>query len=77
MGKVVLPPIVREVILCLDGDVPGTPAAEVADNAAQIFLRGGRKVRIARPPSGMDFNDLLLQPKTVVPLEAHRGARHV
>ena len=77
MGKMVLPPIVRVVVLCLDGDALGTPAADAARNAAQGFLREGREVRIARPPSGKDFNDLLLQPETVVPLEAHRESCHV
>ncbi len=77
MGKVVLPPIVREVVLCLDGDAPGSPAADAAHNAAQVFLREGREVRIARPPKGMDFNDLLCLPENVVPLETRRRAHHV
>ena len=76
MGKVVLPPIVRELVLCLDGDAPGTPAADAAHNAGQMFLREGRKVRIARPPRGMDFNDLLRLPENVVSFEAHRETHH-
>jgi len=40
-----------------DGDKPG----EVAARAAALRWKGeGRRVRIARPPQGMDFNDMLL-----------------
>ncbi len=56
MVGVVLPPCVREVILCPDGDEPGSDAARAA---ASRFLSEGRKVRVARPPDGTDFNDLL------------------
>ena len=40
-----------------DGDDPGEAAAQVC---AWRWKREGRRVRIARPPQGMDFNDLLL-----------------
>ena len=53
----ILPPRVREVILCPDGDGPGEAAAR---EAALRWKREGRSVRIARPPRGCDFNDLLL-----------------
>ena len=52
-----LPDVVREVIVLADGDEPGEAAAE---NAAARWAREGRRVRIARSPRGMDFNDLLL-----------------
>jgi len=51
-----LPAVVREVIICADADEPGEKAAH---DTAQRFLREGRKVRIARPEAGLDFNDHL------------------
>ena len=56
MAGVVLPLCVREVILCPDGDGPGRDAARAA---ARRFLSEGRRVRVARPPDGEDFNDLV------------------
>jgi putative DNA primase/helicase len=52
-----LPAEVREVILLADGDDPGEVAAR---DCAWRWKRQGRHVRIARPPQGMDFNDLLM-----------------
>jgi hypothetical protein len=51
-----LPKDVREVIVLADGDDPGEAAAR---DCALRWKRQGRRVRIARPPRGMDFNDLL------------------
>jgi putative DNA primase/helicase len=51
-----LPRDVRDVIVLADGDEPGEAAAQ---DAARRWKREGRRVRIARPPMGMDFNDLL------------------
>lgn len=45
-----------EVIVLADGDAPGEAAAQ---HCARRWQREGRSVRIARPPSSMDFNDLL------------------
>lgn len=53
----VLPQDVRDVIVLADGDDPGEAAAR--DCAIRMRYEG-RRVRIARPPKGMDFNDLLL-----------------
>jgi putative DNA primase/helicase len=53
-----LPREVREVIVLADGDDPGEAAAQ---DCAWRWKREGRRVRIARPPRGMDFNDLLLR----------------
>jgi hypothetical protein len=53
-----LPDSVREVIVLADGDDPGEKAAR---EAALRWFREGRRVRIARPPRGMDFNDMLLR----------------
>jgi hypothetical protein len=51
-----LPRAIAEVIVLADGDEPGEAAAQ---HCARRWQREGRDVRIARPPSGMDFNDLL------------------
>jgi hypothetical protein len=53
-----LPCEVRDVFVLADGDDPGEAAAQ---NCAWRWKREGRRVRIARPPQGMDFNDLLLR----------------
>src|SRR5581483_5113837 len=52
-----LPHEVRDVIVLADGDDPGEAAAQ---ECAWRWKREGRRVRIARPPHGLDFNDLLL-----------------
>jgi hypothetical protein len=52
-----LPREIRHVIVLADGDDPGEAAARCA---ALRWQHGGRRVRIARPPHGLDFNDLLL-----------------
>ncbi len=46
----------REVIVLADGDDPGEAAAR---DCALRWQREGRRVRIARPPRGQDFNDML------------------
>ena len=51
-----LPRNIRDVIVLADGDEPGEAAAQ---NCARRWKREGRRVRIARPPQGLDFNDLL------------------
>jgi hypothetical protein len=52
-----LPHEVREVIVLADGDDPGEAAAQ---DCGCRWKREGRRVRIARPPLGLDFNDLLV-----------------
>jgi phage/plasmid primase-like uncharacterized protein len=52
-----LPRDVHDVIVLADGDEAGEAAAR---EAALRWMRAGRRVRIARPPRGADFNDLLL-----------------
>jgi hypothetical protein len=52
-----LPGDVRDVIVLADGDDPGEAAAR---DCASRWKQEGRRVRIARPPQGMDFNDLLI-----------------
>ena len=51
-----LPAEVRDVVILADGDGPGEEAAQAA---ARRFAAQGRQARIARPPAGQDFNDLL------------------
>ena len=52
-----LPTETHEVVVLADGDEPGEAAAL---DAARRWKREGRTVRIARPPTGTDFNDVLL-----------------
>jgi DNA primase len=56
-----LPKDVRDVIVLADGDAAGEAAARAC---ALRWKYQGRRVRIARPPRGHDFNDMLM------------GARH-
>jgi putative DNA primase/helicase len=51
-----LPTDARDVIVLADSDDPGEAAAQ---DCARRWKREGRRVRIARPPHGMDFNDLV------------------
>jgi putative DNA primase/helicase len=51
-----LPTNIRDLIVVADGDGAGKAAAR---DCALRWKREGRRVRIARPPQGMDFNDLL------------------
>jgi putative DNA primase/helicase len=53
-----LPDAVRSIIVLADGDDPGEAAAW---HAALRWRREGRRVRIARPPWGLDFNDVLMR----------------
>ena len=52
-----LPTTIRAVTVLADGDTAGDQAARAA---ATRWTREGRTVRIARPPTGLDFNDVLL-----------------
>jgi putative DNA primase/helicase len=52
-----LPQHIRDVVVLADGDAPGERAAKYA---ASRWAQEGRRVRIARPPEGSDFNDILL-----------------
>jgi hypothetical protein len=56
ISLVELPGMVREVVLCVDADAAGDKAAR---KAIARFLRDGCRVRVARPPAGADFNDVL------------------
>jgi putative DNA primase/helicase len=52
-----LPSEAQDVIVLADGDDPGEAAAR---DCALRWQREGRRVRIARPPRGQDFNDMLV-----------------
>jgi hypothetical protein len=58
LPSVVLPPLplARELTICADPDPAGLRAAH---RAAERWTIEGRRVRIAVPPTGLDFNDLL------------------
>lgn len=58
MQQLVLPAAVREVTILADADEAGEDAARAA---ARRWLAEDRVVRIARPPRGKDFNDLLME----------------
>ena len=69
LRSVILPPEVETVIIAADADEPGEEAAQ---KAAKRFLAEGRTVKIARPPKGMDFNDLLQVPPGVAVISDQR-----
>jgi putative DNA primase/helicase len=52
-----LPPHIQHVTVLADGDQPGERAAQYA---ASRWVQEGRRVGIAPPPQGLDFNDVLL-----------------
>lgn len=52
-----LPDAIRDVVILADGDDAGEAAAL---SCAHRWCREGRSVRVARPPRGLDFNDVLL-----------------
>jgi phage/plasmid primase-like uncharacterized protein len=54
--SLILPEEVREIIIAADSDPVGLIAARAA---ARLWLAEGRQVSIARPPLGVDFNDLV------------------
>jgi hypothetical protein len=58
-----LPDDIRDLIVLADGDDPGEAAAQ---DCVWRWKRERRRVRIARPPKGMDFNDLLVRGCPVV-----------
>lgn len=67
LRSLALPEHVRDVIVLADGDDAGEAAAR---DCASRWKREGRRVRIARPPRGMDFNDMLMGRGSTVVEEA-------
>lgn len=62
MARLALPETVSEVILCADRDTGNAGAEGLIEAAARHFAAEGRRVRIAFPPIGKDFNDTLKGP---------------
>ncbi len=63
IGQVALPENVAAVILVADNDGPGTPAAAAFEKAVAAHQAAGRRVKVARAPSGYkDVNDFLNDP---------------
>jgi putative DNA primase/helicase len=58
LRALVLPPVVRSIVILADND-DGGEGKDAAQEAAQRWLQEGRRVRVALPPAGCDFNDLL------------------
>ena len=73
LRAVILPPATTVVTIAADGDEAGEVAAQAA---ARRFIAEGRSVKIARPPKGMDFNDLLNKPGNVIPFSPRMEAAH-
>ena len=64
IGQVALPENVAAVILVADNDGPDTPAAAAFDKAVAAHQAAGRRVKVARAPSGYkDVNDFLNDPR--------------
>jgi hypothetical protein len=57
--KLKLPAEVKEVVILVDRDKTGT-GERAARAAASRWIPEGRKVRLAYPPTGKDFNDALM-----------------
>ena len=57
LRSLVLPEAIKEVIVLVDGDEAGDAAAK---SCASRWLKEGRRVKLARPPEGADFNDMLI-----------------
>jgi putative DNA primase/helicase len=55
MGALVLPEHIADVAIFVDGDAPGRLAGRIL---ADRLVAEGRRVRIADPGDGLDFNDL-------------------
>jgi putative DNA primase/helicase len=72
--NLILPREARMVLICADNDVSGT-GQRAAYDAADRFLREGRRVRVAMPPVvGSDFNDVLI---STAPTDLEGEARNV
>jgi DNA primase len=52
-----LPADINDVVVLADGDEPGEAAAL---ESARRLKTQARRIRIARPPLGFDFNDVLM-----------------
>ena len=73
LRSIILPPETTVITIAADADDAGEVAAQAA---ARRFIAEGRIVKIARPPKGMDFNDLLLKPENVFPFSTMMEMAH-
>lgn len=62
MAALSLPPVVKDLVLCVDADGDQDALAKTLDKAQAFHAARGRRVRVARPPAGQDFNDMLVAP---------------
>lgn len=58
IGALLLPSRTRIVLLCEDGNPPGSFAAAATERSVQRLRSRGLEVVRARPPAGTDFDDL-------------------
>jgi phage/plasmid primase-like uncharacterized protein len=58
LKSLILPAEANMVLICADNDGNGV-GQRAANDAAQRCLAEGRRVRLALPPAGEDFNDML------------------
>jgi hypothetical protein len=67
LSAIELPIEVTNITIACDSDAAGRAAAH---KAAEVYLRQGRRVRLAVPPAGFgDFNDVLIgKPETTSPV---------
>ena len=47
-----LPESLCDIVVCADADAPGSPADKAMRRGCQVLIAQGRRVRVARPPSG-------------------------
>jgi phage/plasmid primase-like uncharacterized protein len=74
LKNLVLSPTATNVLICSDNDANGV-GQRAASEAAERFVREGRRVGISIPPMiGNDFNDVLRQATSA---QADEEARHV
>ena len=72
--SLILPPDAAMALICADNDAGGA-GQRAAREATERFLREGRRVGIAMPPTlGTDFNDVL---NSAAPAHFDEEARHV
>lgn len=67
MAALDLPPVVKDLVLCVDADGDQGALEKTLAKAVGFHAGHGRRVRVARPTPGMDFNDMLIasRPATI------------
>jgi putative DNA primase/helicase len=59
LAAIIVPPIVRDLVICVDGDSSPAETERVIEKAGAFHSARGLRVAVVRPPVGMDFNDVL------------------